>query len=368
MKNFLFSLSVLSLGSIVNAQISGCTTAPNGAYPSAVVTPVCNNSSEVVAEWGFTGEYTLVKLTKDVSYEFSGTMDYGQPFITIAENTDDPTVLASGTAKVVYTPEVDKVVRFFTHLNSSCGNNDYEFVDRKVKCFIDVRDSYCEPTLDCSDGAVIKNVKFADLDNTSACSANGFNDFTAQKANVEKGKTYNFETEIGYGWYSQSVSVWIDYNKNFLFEPDEFVYIGTIDQGILSKNISIPTDVANGEYRMRVRLATVTETGATPSKACDMNDIYGETEDYTINVVDYLATNEISKSEMTMAPNPVTELLNITTSAKILEINIVNTNGQIVKTVKSRNQIDFKALPVGVYIVNVKLDNQKIISRKVVKK
>lgn len=152
-----------------------------------------------------------------------------------------------------------------------------------------------------------------------------------------------------------------------MFEPNEFVYIGTIDQGNLSKNIKIPENIANGEYRMRVRLATVTQAGATADKACDMNDGYGETEDYTINVVDYLSTNNLVKANVEVAPNPVKDVLNITTSAKIAEINIVNTNGQIVKTLKYKNQIDFKALPKGVYIVNITLDDQKVISRKVVK-
>lgn len=367
MRKILYVLGIITIGNIAQAQIAGCTIAPNGAYPGSVVTPVCNNSTEVVAEWAFTGEYTMVKLTKNVSYEFSAVLDSGSSFITISENAENSTILAAGSGKVVYTPDVDKVVRFYTHLNSACGNNDYEFVNRKVKCFVDIRDSYCEPTLDCSDGAVIKNVKFANINNTSDCSTNGYNDFYTKKTDVEKGKTYNFEVEIGYGWYNQSVSVWIDYNKNFLFEPNEFVYIGTIDQGNLSKNIKIPENIANGEYRMRVRLATVTQAGATADKACDMNDGYGETEDYTINVVDYLSTNNLVKANVEVAPNPVKDVLNITTSAKIAEINIVNTNGQIVKTLKYKNQIDFKALPKGVYIVNITLDDQKVISRKVVK-
>lgn len=368
MKKLLFTLGLLSFGTFINAQITGCIVAPNGAYPTSVVTPVCNNSNEVVAEWGFTGEYTMVKLTKNISYEFAAALDNGPAFITISENTSSPTILASGSGKVVYKPTDDMVVRFYTHLNSNCGNNDFEFVDRKVKCFIDVRDSYCEPTLDCSDGAVIKNVKFADLVNASDCSTNGFNDFTSKKANVKKGETYSFETEIGYGWYNQSVSVWIDYNKNFLFEPHEFVYIGTIDQGMLSKNITIPENVASGEYRMRVRLATVTQSGATADKACDMNDGYGETEDYTLSVVDYLSTQDQKDSEIKFAPNPVVDVLNISTTVKVSEIKIFDQSGKVVNSVKSKNSIDFKSLPAGIYIVNVKFEDQKIISRKVVKK
>ncbi|WP_144038288.1 GEVED domain-containing protein [Soonwooa buanensis] len=368
MKKFLSTLGLLSFGTLMHAQITGCTIAPNGAYPSGVVTPVCNNSNEIVAEWGFTGEYTMVKLTKNVSYEFAAALDNGPAFITISENTANPTILASGSGKVVFKPAEDIVIRFYTHLNSNCGNNDYEFVDRKVKCFLDVRDVYCEPTLDCSDGAVIKNVKFADLVNASDCSTNGFNDFTAKKANVKKGETYNFEAEIGYGWYNQSVSVWIDYNKNFLFEPHEFTYIGTIDQGVLSKDITIPDNIVNGEYRMRVRLATVTQSGATADKACDMNDAYGETEDYTLNVVDYLSTQNHKDSEIKLAPNPVVDILNISTSVKVSEINIVDISGKVVSSVKSKNSIDFKSLPSGIYIVNVTLENQKTLSRKVVKK
>src|SRR5690606_40044438 len=132
------------------------------------------------------------------------------------------------------------------------------------KCTQIIRDSYCEPSLNCSDGAVIQSVKLAELESLSGCSSNGFSDFSAKTATVQRGGTYDLEVEIGYGWFEQSVSVWIDYNKNFLFDANEFIFVGSTPQGILNKNITIPATVANGEYRMRVRLATVGTSGATP--------------------------------------------------------------------------------------------------------
>ncbi|MCA4808993.1 hypothetical protein IF128_04375 [Empedobacter stercoris] len=62
-------LSVSALGQV------GCTEAPNGEYPEYVYKPVCNGDREFITEYGFSGEYSSVDLTKGVTYEFQGSLD-----------------------------------------------------------------------------------------------------------------------------------------------------------------------------------------------------------------------------------------------------------------------------------------------------
>lgn len=366
MKTFLLSCGILFLSATATAQIPGCLSAPNGQYPSGVFTPNCTGNPELIIDYAFTGEYSKVKLNADVAYEFSADPVEGTPaYLTIASENGS-TVLASGSSKVSFTPTENTVVRFYTHLSNSCTSNDYEFTARRIKCSA-VLTSYCTPILDCTDGAVIKRFKFADLEKSSTCSENGYADYSASIVNVKRGENYPMEVEIGFGWFEQSVSVWIDYNNDFLFSNDEFFYIGTVDQGVLTKNITIPTNLPDGDYRMRVRLATVGQAGATAGKACNVADTYGETEDYTLRVAGQLGVTEVAKNGVHVYPNPVQDQLNIASDREFKKATIISPAGSPVKIMTKTEKIDLKDLTPGVYLLQIEFADGTVVSKKIIK-
>ncbi|WP_162989981.1 hypothetical protein [Chryseobacterium sp. 6424] len=85
MRLFLFCLSFLAVSSFTQAQFAGCLTAPNDQYPSGVFTPNCTGSSELIVDYAFTGEYSMVKLTNGVTYKFSAdNIDDDIAYVTIA--------------------------------------------------------------------------------------------------------------------------------------------------------------------------------------------------------------------------------------------------------------------------------------------
>ncbi|MDD3772345.1 MAG: GEVED domain-containing protein [Weeksellaceae bacterium] len=145
---------------------------------------------------------------------------------------------------------------------------------------------YCEPELDCTDNDMITNVTFQEINNDTNCSPNGYGNYTDQIANVVAGETYPISVSVGNGWAYESVSVWIDFDNSGTFDQNEFTYVGTGSAGPVTGEISIPSGVANGQYRMRVRVAAVGEGSATWDMACDESQGYGETEDYTVAVND----------------------------------------------------------------------------------
>jgi len=144
--------------------------------------------------------------------------------------------------------------------------------------------TYCTPFLDCEDGDVILNVTFADINNDSACSSGGYGDYTSIDTEIIPGETYPISVTVGDGWFSESVSVWIDYNQDGVFDSDEFYYIGTGSDEVLTGSIAIPSDLDEGEYLLRVRVAADGPEEATYDKACDEDQFFGETEDYTLIV------------------------------------------------------------------------------------
>jgi len=159
----------------------------------------------------------------------------------------------------------------------------------KVNCPEDPEPGdYCEPAINCADDDMITNVTFAGIDNDSDCSTNGYGDYTASvdPANVEVGGSYDMSVTVGSGWFER-VSAWIDWNNNGVFDADEF--LGEIGEGgtgvTVTESVTIPADVAEGTYRLRVHVNAVGSTNPASEDPC-INDLdqYGEYEDYLINV------------------------------------------------------------------------------------
>ncbi|QAA81519.1 T9SS type A sorting domain-containing protein [Aequorivita sp. H23M31] len=214
---------------------------------------------------------------------------------------------------------------------------------------------YCTPELDCTDGDMITNVTFQEIDNTTSCSPNGYGDYTAMEATVQSGGTYPISVSVGNGWAYESVSVWIDFDSNGTFDEDEFFYIGTGSAQALTGNIAIPAGTTDGNYRMRVRVAAVGEASATWDMSCDEDQGYGETEDYTVVVDGVVGVQDYSNLNFSYHPNPMSEILNISANRTIESVSAYNVLGQQVISNKqfADGKVDVSTLPTGTYIFRV---------------
>lgn len=229
---------------------------------------------------------------------------------------------------------------------------------------------YCIPGLDCTDGDMIKNVTFQEIDNTTACSANGYGDYTAMSATVQSGGMYPISVTVGDGWIYESVSVWIDFDDNGTFDEDEFFYIGTGSDEALTGNISIPASVIDGNYRMRVRVAAVGEVSATWDMACDEDQGFGETEDYTITLDGIAGIDVNAIYNFTYYPNPVNEVLYIKADQSIKSISVYNLLGQQLLSNKHfvDGKVDVSSLSTGTFIFQVTFEGGQIENFKLIKK
>lgn len=63
-------------------------------------------------------------------------------------------------------------------------------------------------------------------------------------------------------------------------------------------------------------------------------------------------------------PNPAKYFVNIKSDSEITQIQIIDMQGKLVKTVFSTNQLDIRALPAGVYVVRVET-SEGIFTEKV---
>ncbi|RYE21779.1 MAG: hypothetical protein EOP51_14785, partial [Sphingobacteriales bacterium] len=150
---------------------------------------------------------------------------------------------------------------------------------------------YCvPPNSDCTDGDIITNVLLGTLNNPSpTCGSTGYTNYTTNTAivipDVVAGATNPIAITAGTGVYTVSVGLWIDYNRNGVFDASEFTLINTAASPLVRNgNIVVPSTALLGQTRMRVRVqfsAPIVATGA-----CDESYIgFGETEDYLVNII-----------------------------------------------------------------------------------
>lgn len=229
---------------------------------------------------------------------------------------------------------------------------------------------YCEPVLDCTDGDLITNVTFQGINNDSDCSPNGYANYTDQMANVEAGGTYPMSVTVGAGWDYESVMVWIDFNNNLVFEPSEYYFIGSDPGTTNTADIAIPAGTPEGEYRMRARVGAVNpDLNDLSTLACDEDTVYGETEDYTLNVGE-MGVSDLNNSTLAFYPNPVKDILTISSKKSIENVSVYNMAGQkVADNLKViGNQVNVSNLPNGVYVFSVTLEGNQKETFKVVKK
>ncbi|HIP49800.1 MAG TPA: T9SS type A sorting domain-containing protein, partial [Lutibacter sp.] len=150
---------------------------------------------------------------------------------------------------------------------------------------------YCDSTYADLDDNYISHVIFNTIDNITGGIniPDSYDDQTAITTDLKLGETYQITIDITMnGGWNQNVFVYIDWNKDCDFvDVGESYDIGTVTgTGSISSNITVPTNASLGDIRMRI----IEEYQNNPT-SCDPHlnggatNIYGSTEDYTLNIL-----------------------------------------------------------------------------------
>lgn len=132
----------------------------------------------------------------------------------------------------------------------------------------------------------VSTVKFNTLNGISEkfkdYAALGYSDYTDLNTTVNKGQTYPLSIMPGLSWSgilpTAYCRVWIDFNRNDIFETTELVLEKT-SQNPFTQNILIPNSAAIGNTLMRVAV----KSGSYPTP-CETFE-KGEVEDYSVNII-----------------------------------------------------------------------------------
>lgn len=123
----------------------------------------------------------------------------------------------------------------------------------------------------------IQSVSIGSFSNTSG-SNSGYGNYSSQTITLTPGSSTNVSLTPGFSGssYTEYWAIWIDYNKNYIFESSERVVSGLSGTGTVTGSFTVNSGVT-GTTRMRI----VMKYNGTPS-ACDaIGD--GEAEDYTVD-------------------------------------------------------------------------------------
>ncbi|CAF3630464.1 unnamed protein product [Rotaria sp. Silwood1] len=158
-----------------------------------------------------------------------------------------------------------------------------------ISTVVTVTNAYCAPrAVNCSVGDVIDDFLMRGESNTqlynlsSGCAANSYDDETQQSVSLLTSKSYTAWVSSLYS-PGDDLSIWIDFNNNCIFETSEIVVnqvsIGTSYTAVTLTIPAIGTGATTGVHRMRATLAY-----GSPN-SCSASNTYGETHDYTANIL-----------------------------------------------------------------------------------
>jgi hypothetical protein len=186
--------------------------------------------------------------------------------------------------------------------------------------------SYCTENLyttGCINGDGLIHFEINDLVNAaSGCSPDGYGDFTEMSA--ELAQSYAYEVTLMTGFANQYVSLWIDLDDNFEFSESERLltnFLIEFPDVAYQAMIIIPEDAPTGAHRLRVR----TNRNAGSGNPCNTY-IYGEAEDYMVDVTDEELTASLYATVVSAATGEPVDDASIAVSGSGLE-GVTNDEG-----------------------------------------
>ncbi|AFU67584.1 secreted protein, putative [Psychroflexus torquis ATCC 700755] len=230
--------------------------------------------------------------------------------------------------------------------------------------FIEFPSPYCGP-IEYTVVEPMTNVEFAGFANRTDATQDGspaHEDFTSVVGQVSAGESYEIILEGNTaGNFTNSFAVFIDWNQNDVFDADEVYEITTTitastgeDGQQATQTLEVPVGAVVGQTRMRVKKLFGTTGYLDPC----LGAFYGQAEEYTLDV-GTVSNTSFDSTDFTFYPNPVNDILSISTASTVDNIKVYNMLGQmVVETAPkvSNPQVDMNELQSGVYLVTLEVE------------
>ncbi|MCE5341817.1 MAG: GEVED domain-containing protein [Planctomycetaceae bacterium] len=149
-----------------------------------------------------------------------------------------------------------------------------------IKLYYDSGIDYCSALAYLTDYEYISRVVVGSIDNSTG--STGYADYTSLSTSMNIGTSYPITVTNGKPYENDQCGIWIDWNHDNDFDDiGETITTAGAPAGPYTASITPPADAVAGDTTMRVRIVDTSEDALAPCGSV----LYGETEDYTINVV-----------------------------------------------------------------------------------
>lgn len=241
----------------------GAATAANASTSSIDFSWTLGNPGESSLPSDVT--YTLEVFT-DSNYT---TAAPGSPFTGISGTTKTVTGLTLGTT-------------YYYRVKANNGICDSDYALGSIAL------AYCTPTTTYTGSYYVYSFSttggYTNITNNNTNYVAAYNNYSSQSVAKAAGQSFNYSVSVSGYAYNK---IWVDWNGDLDFD-DANEFIATVGYGtsypsVFTGTITIPAGTPVGSYRMRVRSAYYSSDSNTYGSCGNTN--YGETEDYTVQVV-----------------------------------------------------------------------------------
>ena len=230
---------------------------------------------------------------------------------------------------------------------------------------------YCTPSMNCEVSDGFQLFQLGDIDNESQCE--GYGDFMGLSTELFQNSSNELTVTTGYG--DQYVKVWIDFNDDLEFTSEEIVvdnYILAPGQGAgihtETMELVIPENAVLGTHILRAKTNWAADV---PDNPCSVTT-YGETEDYTVIIIESLMginENNLPLNPI-IYPNPTEGkvTVDLKSSYKDISVKLYDLLGRelFTKFYIEGRELHFKINePSGVYFLSIVAENKKLVFRLV---
>jgi len=270
----------LDAGGTDGVNVTPCYSGTYGSYEDYTINvttpPACFVPSALTVT-NVSGGVVNISWTAPVL----GNTPAGYEYLIDATNTS-PTV--SGTAVTetsLANITVPVNVTSYLHVRTNCGEGSYsEWVT------ISFYNGVCIPRPTSVDGQGITNVTIGNINNTTTGEANNYGNYSAQVVNIGQGVAQPFSITFSTG-FTYDTKIWVDWNNDLDFDDEgEQVFFGSsanTNPTTLTGTITVPTDAALGNHRLRIGGLDNGGDNGVNITPCYTGG-YGTFEDYTVNV------------------------------------------------------------------------------------
>lgn len=372
-------------------SVEGCLS--GGQYPEGVVVePNCYGAPELITRFGFAGEYSSIAVTEGTEYIFSSSID--TDFITIG-NADGTEVITTGTGSVTWVSTVTGEVRFYTHLDTDCGAEEEER-SRFVQCGEPF--TFEDPDFDCfqGDGGVsgVENGMGVNPENAFRVADDFFvesgTEFTVQQiiVNVASESLVSI-SEFNIREDNSSLpGAPIETMTLIPTSSTEYATTGSLTAYRVVFDLDTPITLTEGTYWLEPIIlneggttvywdqTTLGNWGSLTAVSANNGDSWAINGDnyrsvfYIAGECEPLGINDMNSFDFAYYPNPVKDVLNLTSKKSVESVSVYNLAGQqVMKNISiTKGQVNMSTLPAGMYVFKVTLEGGQIETFKVVKK